>query len=56
MYIYALLYGVAFSGTSLLDEPLIFLITGLVIVVPGIIIFIRFLRDNPLPDQGASNE
>ncbi len=49
LYVYGVMYGIGFTGTMLLDDPIVFVIVGVFILVPGIVIFSRFLRDHPLP-------
>lgn len=46
LYLYALIYGSTFALVLLLDIPLIFLGAALLILVPGLVIFIRFLNAN----------
>ena len=43
LYIYALIYGSTFAGVLLLDLPILFLAAALLILVPGSVIFFRFL-------------
>jgi hypothetical protein len=53
LYVYAVLYGGTFTAVLLIDTPIIFLITSLIILVPGMIIFARFLGQTSLPYQGG---
>ncbi len=43
LYIYALIYGSAFAAVLLLDLPILFLVAALLILIPGGVIFFRFL-------------
>lgn len=43
LYIYGLIYGAAFAAVLLLDIPILFLIASLLILLPGLLIFSRFL-------------
>lgn len=43
LYIYSLIYGSTFALVLLLDIPLLFLGAALLILVPGVVIFARFL-------------
>lgn len=43
LYIYALIYGATFASVMLLDIPILFLVASLLILLPGLIIFSRFL-------------
>lgn len=52
LYIYAVLYGGTFTAVLLLDTPILFLITSLVILLPGLFFFIRFLVETAPADQG----
>jgi hypothetical protein len=52
LYIYALIFGGAFTAVLLTGWEIIFLIGGLLILVPGIIILSRFLQQNqPLTEE-----
>lgn len=53
LYVYAVFYGGTFTAVLLLDNPIVFLITSLLILVPGIFIFARFLSKTGVPDQGG---
>ncbi|NIV92092.1 hypothetical protein GWN42_04635 [candidate division KSB1 bacterium] len=43
LYIYALIYGSTFAAVLLFDLPILFLVASLLILIPGAIIFTRFL-------------
>ena len=45
LYIYALIYGSTFASVLLLDLPILFLVAALLILVPGGVIFFRFLSN-----------
>ena len=51
LYIYALIYGSTFSAVLLLDLPVLFLAASLLILIPGGILFTRFLMTTK-PIQG----
>ncbi len=51
LYIYALIYGSTFAAVLLLDLPVLFLAASLLILVPGGILFTRFLMTTK-PIQG----
>lgn len=51
LYIYALIYGATFALVMLFDIPILFLAASLLILLPGIIIFTRFLKSTK-PIQG----
>jgi uncharacterized membrane protein YccC len=56
-YLIGAVYALAFGGTILLDEPVVFAICGAVLVCVGLIVFIRFLQTYPKPaelESGAS--
>lgn len=53
LYVYAVFYGGTFTAVLLLDNPVVFLITSLLILVPGLFIFTRFLSETGVPDQGG---
>ena len=43
LYIYALIYGSTFAAVLLFDLPILFLAAALLMLIPGIIIFTRFM-------------
>jgi len=43
LYIYALIYGSTFAAVLLLDLPILFLAAALLILIPGAVIFTRFM-------------
>jgi hypothetical protein len=50
-YVIGVLCALGFSGTILLDNPFMFAIAGAVILLMGLVVFIRFLRKYPIPAQ-----
>lgn len=44
LYWIALVIGVAFSTALWLKEPLVFVIAGIVVTIPGLVLFVRFLH------------
>jgi MFS family permease len=53
-YLIALLYGIGFGGTELLDNPVMFLVAAAVILLIGVIVLIRFVRKYPELDYDVS--
>ena len=53
LYVYAVFYGGTFTAVLLLDNPIVFLITSLIILIPGLVIFFRFLSQTALPEHGG---
>ena len=51
LYIYALIYGSTFSAVLLLDLQILFLVASLLILIPGGVLFTRFLMTTK-PIQG----
>ncbi len=47
LYWIALVIGAAFSTAFWLKEPLVFVIAGIVVTVPGLVLFVRFLHRYP---------
>ncbi len=52
LYIYGLIYGAAFTAVLLLDLPILFLIASLLILLPGLAIFTRFLMTTRPIEEG----
>jgi len=52
LYIYGLIYGAAFTAVLLLDLPILFLIASLLILLPGLAIFARFLMTTKPYEEG----
>ena len=52
LYIYGLIYGAAFTFVLLLDLPVFFLVASLLILIPGTVIFIRFLTTTKPVTEG----
>jgi len=52
-YYIALLMGLGFFFTLLLDMTIPMIVAGALILVPGLILFVNFLRQHPLPPQEA---
>jgi hypothetical protein len=48
-YVIAALYALAFGGTVLLHNPMTFIIAGMMAVLMGLVVFVRFLRTHPKP-------
>jgi hypothetical protein len=52
LYIYGLIYGATFTAVLLLDWPILFLVASLLILLPGLAIFTRFLMTNKPVEEG----
>jgi hypothetical protein len=37
-------------------EPIYLIIAGLLIIAPGVVLFIRFMRDHPLPPTTVNHD
>jgi hypothetical protein len=48
-YVIAALYALAFGGTVLLHNPVMFVVAGLLAVLMGLVVFVPFLRSHPTP-------
>jgi hypothetical protein len=55
-YYIALLMGLGFFFTLLLDTTVPMIVAGALILLPGLVIFISFLRQHPLPPREASHD
>jgi uncharacterized membrane protein YidH (DUF202 family) len=55
-YYIALLMGCGFFFTLWFDTTLPMIIAGMFILVPGLVLFVTFLRQHPLPPQEASHD
>ena len=55
-YVIAALYALAFSGTVLTHNPIMFIIAGTVAVLMGVVALIRFIREYPIPAERQSSE
>jgi hypothetical protein len=51
LYLMGLVFAVAFTTMMLLHNPIVFFLAGAVVLVPGLFIFVRFLRRYPLPPE-----
>ena len=52
LYIYGLIYGATFTAVLLLDWPILFLIAALLILLPGLFFFTRFLMSTKPVEEG----
>jgi hypothetical protein len=52
-YLIGALYALAFGGAILLGEPILFALCGAIIVLLGLVVFVRFLRAHPVPEADA---
>jgi MFS family permease len=53
-YVIAALYVLAFSGTVLVSNPIMFIIAGALAVVMGVVVLVRFTREYPRPAEHSS--
>jgi hypothetical protein len=51
LYLIGLAFALAFTSMMLLHNPIVFFIAGAAVLVPGLFIFVRFLRRYPLPPE-----
>jgi hypothetical protein len=54
-YVIAALYALAFGGKVLLHNPIMFIVAGMLAVVMGLVVFVRFLRTHPKPSELEPN-
>lgn len=54
-YYIALLMGLGFFFTLLLDTTIPMIVAGALILLPGLVVFVTFLRQHPLPPREASH-
>jgi len=50
-YVIAALYALAFGGKVLLHNPITFVVAGMMAVLMGLLVFVRFLRTHPKPSE-----
>ena len=51
LYFYSVIYGATFAAVLILDLPILFFIASLLIILPGLYLFIRFLRTAPVRED-----
>jgi hypothetical protein len=51
-YVYGVLYGIAFSCAFLFDQPIAFVGPGAIILLIGLVVFVRFVCQYPAPAEG----
>ena len=51
-YVHGALYGIAFSWAFLFDKPIVFVVAGAIILLIGLVVFLRFLGKYPAPEGG----
>jgi len=54
-YVIGALYVLGFSGTVLLHNPIMLLLAGAILLLMGLVVFIRFLRNYPIPAEAGSD-
>jgi len=50
-YLIAALYALAFGGTVVLHNPIMFIVAGILGVLMGAVIFVRFIQTHPKPAE-----
>lgn len=55
-YVIGAFYALGFSGAPLLDNPVVFALAGGAVVLMGLVVLRRFLRQYPPPDTGESGD
>jgi len=50
-YVIAALYALAFGGTVLIHNPITFIVAGILAVLMGLAVFVRFLQTHPKPAE-----
>ena len=55
-YYIAFILSLAVFSLIFFGQPIYLIAAGLLIIVPGVILFIRFMREHPLPPAGASHD
>lgn len=48
--------GLAFGLAQWMREPILFVVAGSIILIPGLVLFVRFLGRYPIADFAASND
>ena len=54
-YLHALLYAAAFAAAEVLHTPIGFLACGAIGLTVGLVVFVRFLRNHPMPAEEVPN-
>jgi hypothetical protein len=55
-YYIAFIMSLAVFSWIWFDQPIYFVIAGLLILIPGVVLFVRFLREHPLPPAEVHND
>jgi hypothetical protein len=55
-YYIAFIVSLAVFALIWFGQPIYLIIAGLLIMIPGVILFVRFLREHPLPPAEASHD
>jgi len=55
-YYIAIILSLAVFSMIWFGEPIYLIIAGLLIIIPGVVLFVRFLREHPLPPAQASHD
>ena len=55
-YVVGALYVLGFSGTVLLHNPIMLLFAGGITLLMGLVVFIRFLQNYPIPAEAAPDD
>jgi hypothetical protein len=54
-YYIAIIVSLAVFSLIWFDQPIYLVIAGLLIMIPGVVLFVRFLREHPLPPAEVSH-
>ncbi len=55
-YVIGPLYVLGFSGTVLLHNPIMLILAGAITLLMGLVVFIRFLQNYPIPAKAAPDD
>jgi len=55
-YYIAFILSLAVFSWIWFDQPIYYVIAGLLIMIPGVVLFVRFLREHPLPPAEARHD
>jgi hypothetical protein len=55
-YYIALVYAVTFAAVDIFENPALFWIGGMMVFIPGVVLFVRFLQNHPLPPSEVTLE
>ncbi len=55
-YYIAVVYALSFGLSEILDTTMLFFIGGLLVIIPGVVFFARFLREHPEPADEVADD